>query len=29
MYAYDCCGRQNVPAKLQGIGYLCEDCLSS
>jgi hypothetical protein len=29
MYECDCCGRPNVPQKLKGIGYVCEDCLTS
>ena len=28
-YQCDCCGRPNVPQKLKGIGYVCEDCLPS
>lgn len=28
-YECDCCGRRNVPAKLKGIGYVCDDCLAS
>jgi hypothetical protein len=27
MYECDCCGRRNVPEKLKGIGYYCDDCL--
>jgi hypothetical protein len=29
IYECDCCGRRNVPAKLKGIGYVCDDCLTS
>jgi hypothetical protein len=29
MYACDCCERLNVPAKLKGIGYVCDDCLAA
>lgn len=29
MYECDCCGRPNVPQKLKGIGYVCDDCLPS
>ena len=29
MYECECCDRRNVPAKLKGIGYVCEDCLAS
>ena len=29
MYECDCCERRNVPQKLKGIGYVCEDCLAS
>jgi hypothetical protein len=28
-YECDCCGRANVPEKLKGIGYVCDDCLGS
>lgn len=29
MYECECCGRMNVPAKLKGCGYICEDCFPS
>ena len=29
LYECDCCERPNVPEKLKGIGYLCDDCLTS
>ena len=29
MYACDCCERENVPEKLKGIGYVCDDCYTS
>ena len=29
MYECDCCGRPNVPQKMKGIGYLCDDCFPS
>lgn len=29
MYECDCCTRWNVPQKLKGIGYVCDDCLAS
>ena len=29
MYECDCCERRNVPEKLKGIGYVCDDCLAS
>ena len=29
MYACDCCERENVPEKLKGIGYVCDDCLEA
>jgi hypothetical protein len=29
LYECDCCERRNVPGKLKGIGYLCEDCIAS
>ncbi len=28
-YSCDCCSRVIVPAKLKGIGYVCDDCLPS
>lgn len=28
-YECECCERRNVPVKLKGIGYVCEDCLVS
>lgn len=27
MYDCECCKRLNVPKKLPGIGYVCNDCL--
>ena len=29
MYECDCCTRMNVPGKLKGIGYVCDDCLAA
>ncbi len=26
MYECDCCKRRNVPEKIKGTGYVCEDC---
>lgn len=27
LFECDCCERLNVPRKLKGIGYVCDDCL--
>jgi hypothetical protein len=29
MYECECCDRRNVPQKLKGIGYVCDDCFAA
>ena len=29
LYECECCERRNVPRKLKGIGYVCDDCFDS